>query len=119
MTLYTAWREAFASAIDPRFFSIEYLDHLLNTGQAQFWPGSQAAIVTEFKTFPTGARAICGVVAAGDLDEIVNTLIPAAEAWGHMRGCTIAMIESRPGWQRALKDSGYEPFQISLVKELR
>lgn len=115
---YAVWRPAFADAIDRRFYTIEYLDWLVSGGGGSFWPGSQAAIVTEFKSFPSGARAICGVVAAGDLDEIVEVLIPAAEAWGHQRGCTFAMIESRPGWARQLKSSGYAPHQLTIVKEL-
>lgn len=116
---YPAFRDQFAEAMDPRLFPIEYLDHLLNSGKAHFFATDKAAIVTEFKTFPSGAKAVCGLIAAGDLGHIETLLIPRAEAWGLINGCDFGMIESRPGWARRMKRYGYETFQVSLIKELR
>lgn len=116
--LYRQWRDRFAEAIDGRFYGIEYLDYLiLGCGMATIHVGEDAAIVTEFKHYPN-CKAIHGLVAAGDLGEITATLIPAAEAWAKRQGCQFAVIESRPGWERQLKASGYEPFQHSVSKEL-
>lgn len=118
MTDYATWRPRFAEAIDGRLFTIDYLDYLLlGCGLATLHVGKNAAIVTMFKFYP-GCKAIEGLVAAGDLEEIVNELIPLAEQFGRERGCKFAMISSREGWQRALKGSGYEPHQITLAKEL-
>lgn len=114
---YRHWRDAFAEAIDPRFYSIDYLDGLVLTGRAFLWASDTAAIVAEVKTFPTGARVIHGLVAAGDLEGI-KALIEQAEAWGKSQGCIAALIESRPGWARALKAEGYASFQTSIMKEL-
>ena len=33
-------------------------------------------------------------------------------------GCVFAIIESRPGWARALKQQGYEPYQVAVRKAL-
>lgn len=115
---YPDWRDAFASALDERLYSIEYLDHLLLSGRAHFFCTPDAAIVTEFKSFPTGARAVAGLIAAGDLNDITEVLIPRAEEWGRINGCTFGMIDSRPGWARQMKQHGYETFQVSLIKEL-
>lgn len=115
---YFRYRDQFAQAIDPRLYSIAHLDDLVATGRAQCWFSDNACIVTELRFYPTGARVIHGLVAAGDLQEIVETLIPRAEAWARAARCVLAIIESRAGWQRELKDSGYEPFQVSLAKEL-
>jgi hypothetical protein len=76
-----------------------------------------AAIVTELRDYP-GCRAIHGLAAAGDLGEIADVLIPAAEAWGKKQGCAFAIIESRPGWARQLRGSGYETHQVSVRKML-
>lgn len=112
---YAVWRPQFAEALDPRIYDINYLDTLISTRRAQFWSTDHAAIVTEIKVYPK-TMAIHGLIAAGDLREIVEVLIPRAEAWGKEMGCTFAMIESRPGWARALKD--YEPHQLTVRKEL-
>ena len=115
---YPQWREAFASAMDERLHTIEYLDRLVSAGHAQVWYGEKSAIVTEVRAYPTGALVIEGLVAAGDLTEIVETLIPRAETWGKEGGCIMARIESRAGWGRKLKSKGWEISQTALVKTL-
>ena len=126
MTDYSRFRPSFAEALDPRLHTIEHLDDLLFSGRAQIWFGDEAAIVTEIRTYPTGARVIHGLAAAAAPDaqpgravaEIVEILIPQAESWGRSIGCILAIIESRPAWARALKPHGYEPHQVAVRKEL-
>jgi hypothetical protein len=115
---YLHFRDRFAEVLDHRLYPIEYLDHLILTGRAHFFATPKAAIVTEFKTFPSGAMAVCGLIAAGELDEIESVLIPRAEEWGRINGCTFGMIDSRPGWARQMKKHGYETHQVSLIKEI-
>ena len=115
---YLRWRPEFERALDRRFYPIEHLDRLIADGRASLWAGVGAAIVTEVQEFPSGARAIHGLVAAGDLDEIVRRLIPMAEAAARAAGCDFALIASRPGWGRQLRRRGYAPFQQSIVKTL-
>ena len=115
---YARFRPRLAEALDPRLHTIEHLDALLLSGRARIWIGAGAAIVTELRAYPTGATAIHGLVAAGDLGEIVGTLIPKAEAWARSIGCAMAIIESRPGWARALEAQGYAPHQLALRKAL-
>jgi len=116
---YARWRDEFAGAMDERLYPIAHLDALLVSMRAQAWFGDGAAIVTELSEYPGGARVIHGLVAAGELNEITETLIPKAEEWARSIGCVLAIIESRPGWARALRSSGYENHQIMLRKELR
>lgn len=119
MTDYARWRDAFAQAMDERLYNIAYLDSLVANMRAQCWFGDNSALVTQLRPFPTGALAIEGIVAAGDKDEIVNVLTPKAERWGKdMAGCQFAMLESREGWEREFRPSGYRRFQVSLIKEL-
>ncbi len=118
MTDYARFRPLFAEAIDERLYTIEHLDSLLYSGRAQLWIGEAAAIITEVRNYPTGARVIQGLVAAGEIEEIVEGLIPKAEAWGRSIGCVLAVIESREGWAKLLKSHGWDPHQLALRKAL-
>lgn len=115
---YLSFRDAFAAAMDERFYTIDYLDWIVTTGRAGIWFGDKSSIVAEIRTFPTAAKAVCGVIAAGDMKEIAEVLIPLAEAWGQENGCQFALIESRPGWEKIMKKHGYTLFQASIVKDL-
>ena len=118
MSDYHRFRHRFAEAMDQRLYDLPYLDRLLFSGRAHIWFGEEAAIVTEIREYPTGARVIHGVVAAGDLGEITNALIPKAEEWGRSIGCVLAIVESREGWSRALRRRGYETHQVAVRKAL-
>ena len=115
---YLRFRSDFAEVLDPRLYTIEWLDEQILGQAVRLWVGRGAAIVAQLKAYPTGARDIEGLIAAGDLGEIVNELIPAAEAWGREQGCIGAIIQSREGWARVLKGQGYAVHQVALRKEL-
>lgn len=114
---YLEFRDAFASVMDPERYHIQWLDDRVLSGAALFLRSDNAAIVAEVRAYPTGFREVHGLVAAGDLGEIVGELIPAAEQWGVEQGCGGAIIESRLGWAKALKESGYEMHQVAVRKE--
>lgn len=115
---YVRFRDRFAEAMDPAFYPAEYLDELILSRRARLWVGENAAIAAEIKVYPGGAKVVHGLVAAGRIEEIIEELIPQAEAWGKAEGCTMAIIESRDGWQRILKSHGYEPHQLAVRKLL-
>jgi hypothetical protein len=114
---YLDWRHEFEKALDPRFYTIGYLDGLVWSGRAFFFDNTSAAAVAELKVYPTGLCDIHGLVAAGELAGIVD-LIEKIEVWAKARGCSGAIIESRPGWQKVLKSKRYDPHQIAVRKEL-
>ena len=114
---YQRFRDDFAAAMDPRLYTIEYLDGLVWSGRAMFLCDDKAAIVFKLKRYPAGALVVEGVIAAGEL-EGVKTLIAEAEAWGRANGAAMAKIDSRSGWVRALKADGYRLHQSTLIKEL-
>ena len=115
---YGRFRAHFAEALDPRLYEIGHLDALVADGRAVFLAAGDAAIVFELRSYPTGAKAVHGLVAAGDVDRIIGLLIPSAEAWGVAQGCIGATIESRPGWARLLKPHGYAVHQVAVWKDL-
>lgn len=114
---YCRFRNQLSEALDPAFYPIAYLDDLILSGDARLWVGEHAAIVAEIKDYPGGARVVHGLVAAGRMEEIVD-LIPLAEAWGKEMGCTMAIVESRSGWMKTLRPSGYEVHQVAVRKAL-
>ena len=118
MSSYWDFRDAFREVIDERYHTIEWLDEQVLSGQALFWSTDNAAIIAEIRDYPTGAKDICGLIAAGDLQEIVEVLIPQAEEYGRTLRCVAAQIESREGWSRMLRPYGYETHQIIVRKEL-
>lgn len=115
---YLRFRDDFAAVMDPRLYSLDWLDDQIISGAALLWVGAKAAIVAQIREYPTGAMDIEGLIAAGDLGEIVGDLIPRAEAHGAFIGCVGAIIQSREGWARVLKPHGYEVHQVALRKEL-
>lgn len=115
---YRRFRKAFLRAVDTSLYPERHLDMLVHSGLGIFMCEDDAAIIFEVKVYPSGAKDVHGLVAAGNIETIVNRLIPRAEQWGRDHGCVGALIESRPGWARVLKNEGYETFQVSVRKAL-
>lgn len=114
---YQPWRSRFAEAIDPRLYTIDYLDRRILDCSARVWTSPRAAVITEIKTYPTGASAVHFLIVAGEKDAI-KAFGPPVEAWARSIGCIGALIESRPAWAREMKAEGYEVHQISIWKDL-
>ena len=113
---YSRFRDDFAEVLDPKLYSIIWLDNEVRQGRFRIIVGEEAAIVFGLRFYPTGAKDVEGLIAAGDLNEIVEVLIPQAEEYGRSIGCVGAIIESREGWAKVLKSRGYEPHQVALRK---
>lgn len=114
---YRFWRPAFAEVMDPRFYTLEWLDAEISEGRAKFWSNDQGAIVATLRTYPGGAVEVHGLIAAGDLTAI-KALIPLAEHYGCENGAIVASIASRAAWSRALASSGYDLHQVELRKDI-
>jgi len=115
---YCKFRGQFQEVMDERYHTLDWLDQEVLSGRVQFWRSDNAAMITEVRGYPTGARDIHGLIAAGNLEEIIGELIPTAEAWARDYGCIAAQIESREGWARAMRPHGYQTHQLIVRKEL-
>ena len=115
LTAYLHHRDAFAELLDPRRYTIDWLDRQVAKGAFKVWGNDGAAIVTEIKHYPTGAMDIHGMCAAGALWAI-RELVADAEAWAKANGCIGAEIASRPAWARVLE--GYAVHQVTIRKDL-
>lgn len=114
---YHPWREQFAQALDPRFYTLDYLDSRINENTARIFTCPEAALIVELRPYPTGNFDGHVLIAAGDPMAVVETLRPQAEAWLREIGAMGALVESRPGWARLLKQHGYEPHQTMVRKD--
>lgn len=114
---YADWRDRFLEAIDEGLYPAAWLDHRVRDGKAVFWGTERGAILAELRQYPSGAIEVHGLVAAGELDAI-KSLIPLAELWGKANGAVRSSISSHPAWSRIMKDAGYAPSQLTIVKDL-
>ena len=76
----------------------EDIVELVESGEAQFWPGEDSAVVTQVVEYPR-AKQLHVWVAAGNLAGL-EAMVPEIEAWAKEQGCTGATMIGRPGWER-------------------
>lgn len=115
---YQRHRAEISDLLDPRCWSIEWLDAELEHGRALAFGSDTAVIIITIKIYPAGAIELHGLVAAGKLEAILD-LIEQAEEWGRAHGLDFACISSTPAWSRVLKDKGWQVHQVELRKDLR
>lgn len=95
---------------------IEDVREMVLAGDAQFWPGERAAIVSEVLVYPRLKNLHLWLV-GGDLKELLRMRL-VLEAWGAARGCVKVTTAGRPGWRRVLGKHGYGAGWDVCVKEL-
>lgn len=103
-------------ALEGGFYTIDDVMRAIAENRAQFWPGKNAAIVTEVDQI-SQKRVIRVWLAGGDMDEIIQ-MSHGIESWARLQGCEEVLIEGRKGWERMLKPQGYELFSITIRKAL-
>jgi hypothetical protein len=114
---YALWRDRLLEGVDEALYPAAWLDLMVGNGTFRCWASDDAAIIAAIKNYPSGAREVHGMVAAGDIDAI-KSLVPFAEQWGREHGATRATIASHPAWSRLMRNAGYEPEQLQITKEL-
>lgn len=114
---WARFRDAFAEAMEGGLYTVEDLERKLAAGEAYLWPGRNAAVVAERVVYPSGEAVLQTLWAVGDLAEVL-ALAPGIEATGRLLGCSSMLVEGRKGWERVLKDHGYEPWSVTLRKAL-
>jgi len=92
--------------------TLEDVLRVVLAGDAQFWPESNAALVTEIIDYPQ-RRTLRFWLAGGDLETLRDLEVAAIE-WSKAWGCSASEIVGRRGWVRAL--NGYEEAATVGVK---
>ena len=87
------------------------------SGQFQFWPGVNSAVITEIIDYPK-FRAIHFFLAGGNAAEL-ERMVPVIEKWGAEHGCTRATFTGRKGWERAFPARmGYRAHAVSFMRDI-
>jgi hypothetical protein len=92
--------------------TIEDVEHGIATGLYVFWPASKSAAVTEIHVFPR-AKHMHIFLAGGDLDEL-RGMVPMWCSWARFNECSKLTLCGRRGWERALKQQGWDAGLIAL-----
>jgi 3'-phosphoadenosine 5'-phosphosulfate sulfotransferase (PAPS reductase)/FAD synthetase len=77
-------------------------------GDGELFTSANSALLAKCEHTQEG-RMLDLFLVGGELREIEGDLIPQAEIWGKVMGCTLAVIGGRRGWGRALRRYGYVP----------
>lgn len=115
---YLRFRDRLVALLDPRFYSSRWLDGEVWSGRIRLFSGPNSCILASIKPYPTGALELHVMAATGELNELVSSTIVSVETWARSIGCIVAVIESRAGWLKVMKASGYELHQTAIRKEL-
>jgi hypothetical protein len=84
----------FAEALDPRFYTIDYLDERINGNTVRIFTCPEAALIVELRHYPTKAFDGHVLIAAGDPMAVVDQLRPRAEQWLRDIGAIGAIVEA-------------------------
>lgn len=89
----------------------------IQRGDAQLWTQDEALIVTEVLQYPQ-RKAVRFWLATGELLDCIR-LSRQIVKWAKNEGCSLAIIEGRRGWVRALRDEeGWTEKMTVLTREL-
>jgi len=88
----------------------------IQSGEAQFWPALDAAMVTELDN--SGSNLHIRLF-GGTLDRL-REMLPTVEAFGSALGCTGITLTGRRGWERTAlaRDRNYFPIATLMRKNL-
>ena len=98
--------------------TVEDVQAMLVTGQAQLWPGVESAVVTQVRQTPQ-KKLLTVFLAGGQMAEI-EALMPLIYQWAKAEGCVGAHFIGRKGWEKtfAVTHQGWVPKWTGYAKEL-
>jgi hypothetical protein len=107
---YERLKPRIAEALGDDGYDLDWLEPRLFAGHTKLWLGEQSALIVEIDAVT--------IAAAGNGQELIETLRPQAEAWGSAVGLSQVLLDGRKGWARKLGPHGYVQRNAGLRKEL-
>ena len=89
----------------------------INEGRLVFFSSKNSCLVGAYENGPNGLEGY-GIYVAGSLKEIVNEVLPAAEADARKRGAVRIYQNGFKGYQRVLNKAGFRLKTVLMEKEL-
>jgi hypothetical protein len=105
-----------ALAYTPGTHTYDQLVGMVLQGRLTFWPLERTFMLTEVHTFPN-ARHYHIFLAGGNMEKLVE-MHPDVILLAKALGCDKLTLAGRPGWERALKAHGWNPYLVTLAKEI-
>jgi len=115
---YRRWRLQLGQALDPRYHNQEWLDWMVMGGRAMCFSTGDCAVVAELRYYPSGAKDVFVICAAGDPIATRDVLAPRLEQWAKAEGCLAIMAESREAWIRLLSGVGWKLYKTAMRKDM-
>ena len=88
----------------------------VDEGLMQFWPASESCLVTQLIVYPQ-VKAIHIFLAAGNLEQIKD-FDESLDDFARQLDAEFITLSGRKGWQRTLKDIGYQTSHVTMYKEV-
>lgn len=88
----------------------------VDEGLMQFWPASESCLVTQLVVYPQ-VRAVHIFLAAGNLEQIKD-FDESLDDFARQLDADFITLSGRKGWQKTLKDIGYETSHVTMYKEV-
>lgn len=110
-------REEIAGMLDQRRYPLAWVEQQISEGRIALLENETSIIGVERREYPGGLIELHGMFAAGEMGGILG-LIDAAVLVARQQGMDCAAISSVPAWGRILKSRGFEPHQLTIVKDL-
>ena len=95
-------------------YTLEDVWHEIEQRNAQFWPLTRSAVVTQIIRHPQ-CKVLRIWLAGGELDELLR-FVSAADNYAREQGCARVEIDGRKGWSRVLP--GYDIERVTLTKDV-
>ena len=89
----------------------------VDEGLMQFWPASESCLVTQLIVYPQ-VKAIHIFLAAGNLEQIKD-FDESLDDFARQLDADFITLSGRKGWQRTLKDIGYQTSHVTMFKEVQ
>jgi hypothetical protein len=117
--LKQAFRDGIAKAIkrNGHDTTVDAVVAAIDAGCLQFYSSKNSCLVGAYESGPDGLEGY-GIYVAGSLKEIVNEVLPAAEADARKRGAVRIYQNGFKGYQRVLNKAGFRLKTVLMEKEL-
>lgn len=94
----------------------------LLSGDDQLWiwrtPTAFAVGVTRISNYPKQRICAIRIVTGSNAAEWQQETLETIERWARAQGCHAMELCARPGWERRLRDRGYDKTHVYLEKAL-
>ena len=110
------WIEA-ALEHSARSHTFENVKELVMNEAAHLWSSPTGCMVTLFVEYPL-SRTLHIWLLGGDFEQVYTDHAETLDKWAKDNQCDQIVVNGRKGWERRLKNRGYDFKAVILIKEI-